>query len=131
MGLGARRQAPSSARATRRRALVVLERFGELVELGCGHAEAASHGAPLRYRPLHHCEDLAGPSRRYPEIGKHRHQSLDRRLWPGFLRHPGLQLPGAFREWVDVKGRGKPPLATIDMQETVVSQMVIDVVDQD
>src|SRR5665213_4402089 len=80
---------------------------------------------------LHFPEDLPRPERRDPEIRKDRHQRLDRRLRPGLLRYPGLQFPRALRERVDVEYGGKPPLASIDVKEAVVAQMVIDVVDED
>jgi len=121
----------SSPRRSRRGALGVLERVGELVKFGRAHAEAASHGAPLRHGLLDRPEDLARSRRGNPEIGQHRHERLDRRLGSRILRDPGLQLPGSLRERIDVKGGREPPLTPVDVQEAMVAQMVVDIADED
>src|ERR1700730_4351206 len=108
----------------------MLERIGELIQLGLRHSDGVALLAPARDRVLDFTQNLLRALRRNPKARDHRHEAGDRRLWPGRLRNPCLQFPDALRKRVDIECRCKTPLSARFMEETMIEQMIVNIGDQ-
>lgn len=109
----------------------MFESIGEAVEVGAGHAERTSLILPPRDSLLHLCQHLLRACRGDAEVRQDRHQGIDGRLGADLFRDPGLQLAQPLGERIDVEGRRQQPQATIDVEEAVIDQVIVDVGDED
>src|SRR4051812_24833830 len=99
----------------------MLEGIRKLLLFGIGHAEFSGYCAPARHSVLNFRQYAASVGEIQAAVRRDGQQRVDRRLRTGGFRNPGLQLPGAIREWIDVERRCEPPLAMRDMQEAVIA----------
>ena len=76
-------------------------------------------------------EDGPGPEGSDAKVRRHRLQRAEGRRGPRVGRDPGLQPPDSIREGVEVEGRSQAPLAVAHVKETMVMQVVVDIVDED
>jgi hypothetical protein len=117
------------ARVPSRDAFAMLKSVGELLEPVCGHAESASRRMPSQHGVLHLPKDLPRARQSGNTIGR----TSAPRLLPAvrLLPNPGLQLANSVRERLHIERWREAPLPTIDMQEAMIPQMVVDIGDED
>ena len=108
----------------------MLESIGELIELQMTHPQSTSHRPPRRNGTFDFSEDLRSLVFVQLEVGRDRHQCIDRGRRTRLFRDPSFELALTVRKRIDVERRREPPLAARDMKKSVVAQVIIDVVDR-
>lgn len=120
---------PLPEQRRRRLHLRVSERRFECVEVVIGHADGRRprNGLPVPHGVIDPRQNALRFDLRHTEGARLRDHRLNRVDWAVVLVQPQFQLGVLVREWIDIEGRGEPPLAVRDVQEAVILDVVVNV----